>query len=169
MTKPAHLGTFRVHRRFFDHLTPGHGANLFTRMVVVDVHHNWAADEVIYTAVHPDFDVVPEGGQAPEYRPVFAAGETAPRWVRADGSPAARPAPTAYTNLADAAMATLLNAVARGSRLELVCAPAQGARVWSGSLRRPGALIPWASAPGGYESADLVCVALAHQCSLLGG
>lgn len=74
------IGRFRVDRRFFIELHEGEGANLFAGMVVLDVQRDWSNDQAQYVAIHPDFREVEDGGQFPEYRPVFESGTTVPRW-----------------------------------------------------------------------------------------
>lgn len=78
------IGRFRVSPVFFVHLGPDEGVNLFHRMVVLRTQEHFLSHDREYLAIHPDFRVVAEGEQFPEYRAVFDTTSPYPTWVEVE-------------------------------------------------------------------------------------
>lgn len=79
------IGTFTVSKALIINCIEGEGANLFDRMVVMEVTHDFARDTSTYLAIHPDFDEVKEGLDAPEYVATTFDENGSPTWERVGG------------------------------------------------------------------------------------
>jgi len=80
--KERRLGKFVVEDRLLrEAADSGHGANMFSDMVPLDIQRDWISGRTTYLAWHPDFEEVPDGYITPEYEAIFESGEVKPRWV----------------------------------------------------------------------------------------
>lgn len=86
---PSRVGRFKVDAFFFFRRAPEEGLNLFDRMVVLDIRHDYLTGMREYVATHPDFEPRVEGALVPEYKAVFSTESSIPKWVKCEPEPAA--------------------------------------------------------------------------------
>lgn len=54
--------------------------NILDRCLVLNVTHDYAHRVLTYTAIHPDFQELKEGWEAPMYTGIFVDGRRSPYW-----------------------------------------------------------------------------------------
>jgi hypothetical protein len=87
MIKNRRIGKFKVSNKLLrDATNTGSGANLFVGMIVLDIQHDWIGGDATYVAWHPDFEPIDEGRILPLYVSTFQLGQTAPTWVKVEGT-----------------------------------------------------------------------------------
>lgn len=85
--KERRIGRFKVADKLLQEaIDTGHGQNLFSGMVPLDIQREWMSGVTTFIAWHASFMPIEEGRMTPEYRATFQAGETAPTWQHVEGT-----------------------------------------------------------------------------------